>query len=157
MLDVKSTVNNGVWAISAVAVISTPWGSPTPDVVTSSTAGQPGTTTLRARKADCGTISGEELDNILFSDPEFAAGYEEFSRELDEHIDSEFRAGKMNPIKYYRLKQDMSQFDLAKAIGVRQPHISRWESGIEINVSVKYLSKIAKALNIPMEALYHAD
>jgi len=97
---------------------------------------------------------GKELRDILFADAEFKKYYDEFSKELDEDLDNQYKDGKINPMKYYRMKSGITQSRLANIIGESQSHISRWESKRSLNtISSKNLFAIAKALNISMEEL----
>ncbi len=102
-------------------------------------------------------IINEPVDNDIiekwFANPEFVKHYEEFGKELMDNIEREFEAGNVNPIKYYRIKRDMTQFDLAKMTGVTQPRISRWESVRHPKISVHYLKELAQALEVSMEEL----
>lgn len=61
-----------------------------------------------------------------------------------EKLGPEFKLVEM--IIQKRLKQGMTQADLAKRIGIKQPIISRLESG-SYNPSMKFLRKVATALN----------
>jgi len=72
-------------------------------------------------------MMGKELDRLLFSNPEFRLEYERFSRELEEHLDEEFRRGRVNPLKYYRMKAGMTRHQLADIIGVSVECIREWE------------------------------
>ncbi len=45
-----------------------------------------------------------------------------------------------------RLKNNLSQDELAKKLGTKQPSIARLESGT-INPTISYLAQVAKALN----------
>ncbi len=49
-----------------------------------------------------------------------------------------------------RIQQNLTQRQLAKKIGIKQPIISRLESG-NYNPSVKFLKKVAKALDAKLE------
>lgn len=54
-----------------------------------------------------------------------------------------------------RIRQELSQRDLAERAGVKQPIIARFESGIfkkpSYQPSISLLAKIAQALNLRME------
>ncbi|MDR1506635.1 MAG: helix-turn-helix domain-containing protein [Treponema sp.] len=47
-----------------------------------------------------------------------------------------------------RQEQNLSQSDLAKIVGTSQPAIARLESGKYQNVSMSFLRKVGKALNV---------
>jgi transcriptional regulator with XRE-family HTH domain len=52
-----------------------------------------------------------------------------------------------------RKARQMSQAQLAEAVGVTQGYISHLELGMKKNPSIRVLSKIAKALDVPVEDL----
>ena len=54
--------------------------------------------------------------------------------------------------KVIRLKQGLSQGDIAKRLNVHRSYISSIERGIR-NPSLKVIQRIAKALEVPMEKL----
>lgn len=51
-------------------------------------------------------------------------------------------------LKITRLKKQISQAQLAKLIGSKQPAIARMESGLVSEVSLDFLAKIALALDV---------
>ena len=57
-----------------------------------------------------------------------------------------------NPIKVYRSYREMTQSDLAQAIGKSLPYVAKLESG-ERKGSVDVLSAIAEALNVDLEQI----
>jgi transcriptional regulator with XRE-family HTH domain len=59
-------------------------------------------------------------------------------------------------IKLARIENDMTQGDLAKAIGALQKAISRYETGVSVP-SVEMLQKIAKILNKPRRSLLRRE
>jgi transcriptional regulator with XRE-family HTH domain len=71
-----------------------------------------------------------------------------------------------NRLKWLRAKDGMTQSKLAKAVGVTQPTVQRWESG-ELDISDAHIAKLAKALKTtpdavlgryaPMEAAFYDD
>lgn len=56
-------------------------------------------------------------------------------------------------IKKYRLKLGLSQEDFAKISDVKYTTLTKIESNVIKNPSILVISKIAKALNIPIEKL----
>ncbi|MCX6810892.1 MAG: helix-turn-helix transcriptional regulator [Candidatus Berkelbacteria bacterium] len=56
-------------------------------------------------------------------------------------------------IKKYRLKLGLSQEDFAKISDVKYTTLTKIESNVIKNPSILVISKIAKALNIPIEEL----
>lgn len=63
-------------------------------------------------------------------------------------LDLEFSI--INQIIDKRLKKGMSQKDLAKKIGTKQPAIARFESG-NYNPTISFLKKISQALDSKLE------
>lgn len=57
-----------------------------------------------------------------------------------------------NTVKTYRLKQGISQAQLAEAIGTSQPHIARIERGTE-NITLDTCRRIAGVLKIDLNTL----
>jgi len=55
-------------------------------------------------------------------------------------------------IKELRTKNEMSQADLAKKIGVHSTYISQIERGIQ-NVSLKGVERLAKVFGVPTDSL----
>lgn len=56
-------------------------------------------------------------------------------------------------IKLMRIKSGLTQSQLAKAIGVTQSTIARWESGNR-PITVDQLYKIAHALNVDIKSFF---
>ena len=56
-------------------------------------------------------------------------------------------------IREYRVKQNITQEDLAKAVGVRRETIGHLENG-KYKPSLKLGFDIAKVLNVPVEELF---
>ena len=56
-------------------------------------------------------------------------------------------------IKKYRLRLGLSQEDFAKISDVKYTTLTKIESNVIKNPSILVISKIAKALNIPIEKL----
>jgi len=54
-------------------------------------------------------------------------------------------------VREARAMQDVSQSEFARLCGVKQPTIVKWERGN--NIAEATLVKVARALNIPIEAL----
>ena len=61
----------------------------------------------------------------------------------------------MNPIKKARLLKEMTQGDLAKALGVTSGAVSQWEKGNTIP-SPRRLVKMANILGISIEELLNS-
>jgi len=56
-------------------------------------------------------------------------------------------------IKQYRVKLGLSQEEFANKSGVKYTTLTKIESNVIKNPSILVISKIAKALNIPIEKL----
>ena len=59
----------------------------------------------------------------------------------------------MNQIKHYREKRNMSQSELAAAVGITTPYISLLENDLR-EPGVRRGIKIAKALKVKVETLF---
>ncbi|GHU88868.1 hypothetical protein FACS189476_06730 [Spirochaetia bacterium] len=78
---------------------------------------------------------------------------EQFRKEY-EQLEDEFNLAE--EVLKLRQKQNLSQNDLAKIAGTSQPAIARLESGKYQNVSLSFLRKIGKALNVIPEVHFKA-
>jgi predicted transcriptional regulator len=78
---------------------------------------------------------------------------EQFRKEY-EQLEDEFNLAE--EVLKLRQKQNLSQKDLAKIAGTSQPAIARLESGKYQNVSLSFLRKIGKALNVIPEVHFKA-
>ncbi len=83
-----------------------------------------------------GFIKYETIRKQWAKDPEFKKAYDE--------LEWEFRLVEM--IIKKRIKENLTQTQLAKKMGITQPVISKLESG-NYNPSIRFLHKIAKALD----------
>lgn len=54
-------------------------------------------------------------------------------------------------LKSVRLKKKISQADLTKRLGTKQPAIARMESGLVGDVSFDFLIRVAMVLGVPLE------
>ena len=54
-------------------------------------------------------------------------------------------------LKAARLKKGVSQAELAKKLGTKQPAIARMEAGYVGKISFDFLVRVALALGVPME------
>ena len=79
----------------------------------------------------------DELKRELMQDPEFRAAYEELGPEFE----------MIATLIELRNRRGMSQSDLAKAVGTKQPSIARLESPSYGKTSLATLKKIAEALH----------
>ncbi|GMO30389.1 MAG: hypothetical protein Ta2B_11180 [Termitinemataceae bacterium] len=78
---------------------------------------------------------------------------EQFRKEYKQ-LEDEFNLAE--EVLKLRRKQNLSQNDLAKIAGTSQPAIARLESGKYQNVSLSFLRKIGKALNVIPEVHFKA-
>lgn len=58
----------------------------------------------------------------------------------------------LNKYKYYRLRAGLTQMQLAKRLGVKQPTVAQWEAG-KANPTAKLLPLVAKVLKVKIDAL----
>jgi DNA-binding Xre family transcriptional regulator len=70
-------------------------------------------------------------------------------REEYENLEKEFALAE--EVIKLRLEKNMTQKDLSKKAGTSQPAIARLESGKYNNISLSFLRKIGKALNVEPE------
>jgi DNA-binding Xre family transcriptional regulator len=70
-------------------------------------------------------------------------------REEYENLEQEFSLAE--EVIRLRIEKNMTQKELAKIAGTSQPAIARLESGKYNNVSLSFLRKIGKALNVEPE------
>jgi DNA-binding Xre family transcriptional regulator len=70
-------------------------------------------------------------------------------REEYENLEKEFALAE--EVIKLRLEKNMTQKDLAEIAGTSQPAIARLESGKYNNISLSFLRKIGKALNVEPE------
>ena len=73
--------------------------------------------------------------------PEFRKAYEE--------LEEEYELAKQ--IIRFRIDRDLTQAQLARLVGTSQPAIARLESGNHRNLTLAFLSRIAKALDLRAE------
>lgn len=81
-------------------------------------------------------IPFDEFLERELKDPEFKKGYDDLELEF-QIIDLMIRR---------RLEKNLTQKQLAKKLGAKQPVISQFETG-NFNPSIKFLKKLAKALD----------
>ena len=60
---------------------------------------------------------------------------------------------KVNTIKYHRVKNNYTQEDLSKLIGISRQHVSNVEIGKNIP-SLKILIRLSKVLDVKLDDLY---
>lgn len=59
-------------------------------------------------------------------------------------------------LKLYRVRNGLSQADLASQLGVAQNSVSQWESG-KRSPTLKKLARIASILGCPVETLFPVE
>ena len=82
----------------------------------------------------------QDFKNKLLKDQEIKQAYDEL--EPEQQI--------IQAVLTLRLKKGLSQKQLAKKVGTRQPSISRLESG-DYNPSLNFLKKLAEALDAKLK------
>ena len=80
------------------------------------------------------------LDTQL-KNPDFRKAYED--------LEEEYELAKQ--IIRFRIDRNLSQAQLAKLVGTSQPAIARLESGNHTNLTLGFLSRLAKALDLRAE------
>ena len=99
--------------------------------------------------------SEEEAFNILFPDERSKQAYRDEKARMDQNLIANIRAGKVNPIRGWRVLKGMNQKSLVKLTGINQPNLSRLEKADAPTPTVATLRKIASALNVSIEELIH--
>lgn len=84
--------------------------------------------------------SFSDLHNKMMKDPKFKKAYDD--------LEPEFAI--VEAMIKMRLKNKMSQKDLAKKLGTKQPAIARFESGA-YNPTISFLKKLSTALGGKLE------
>lgn len=77
-------------------------------------------------------------------------GLSKFDKEL-----IKVKIGLINILRTARIKSKISQAELAKRIGTKQPAIARMEAGMVGDISLDFLTRVALALRIPFEIVPH--
>ncbi|MGA2977854.1 MAG: helix-turn-helix transcriptional regulator [Spirochaetia bacterium] len=70
-------------------------------------------------------------------------------RKAYEDLEEEYELAKQ--IIRFRIDRNLSQTQLAKLVGTSQPAIARLESGNHTNLTLGFLSRLAKALDLRAE------
>lgn len=97
----------------------------------------------------------EEAFEILFPDKRSKQAYREEKARMDRNVVDNIRAGKVNPIRGWRILKGMDQKTLVKLTGIRQPNLARMEKLDAPTPTVATLRKIASALDVSIEDLIH--
>ena len=71
----------------------------------------------------------------------------------EEYSKQSGRGEKMNNIKNFRKKKNLSQSDISKILEIKQNTFSQWETGERIP-NVKQAIKMAEILETTVESLY---
>jgi DNA-binding Xre family transcriptional regulator len=97
----------------------------------------------------------EEAFDILFPDERSKQAYREEMVRMDQNVIDNIRAGKVNPIRGWRILKGMDQKTLVKLTGIRQSNLSRMERLGSPAPLISTLRKIASALGVSLEELIH--
>ena len=97
----------------------------------------------------------EEAFDILFPDERSKQAYREEKTRMDRNVVDNIRAGKVNPIRGWRVLKGMDQKTLVNLTGIRQPNLARLEKPNAPTPTVSTLRKIASALGVSIEDLIH--
>lgn len=96
--------------------------------------------------------------NSLFADANFLTEY--FAKQLEKPVEN--YAGYMSTkalddfslqLVHYRMKHQLSQTDLARKLGITQPMISQYESGLN-NITVKRLCEICEKIDVRVQLTF---
>ncbi len=99
--------------------------------------------------------SEEEAFEILFPDERSKEAYRDEKARMDRNLIDNIRAGKVNPIRGWRILRGMDQKTLVTLTGINQPNLSRLEKVGAPTPKVATLRKIASALGLSIEDLIH--
>jgi DNA-binding Xre family transcriptional regulator len=97
----------------------------------------------------------EEAFTILFPDERSRQGYREELARMDRNLVDNIRAGKINPIRGWRVLKGMDQKTLVNLTGIPQPIMSRMEKAGAPTPTVAPLRKIASVLDVCIADLIH--
>lgn len=97
----------------------------------------------------------EEAFEILFPDESSKRAYREEKVRMDQNLIDNIRAGRVNPVRGWRIMKGMDQKTLAKLTSINQPNLSRLEKAGAPTPTVATLRKIASALGVSIEDLIH--
>jgi len=97
----------------------------------------------------------EEAFEILFPDETSRRAYHDEKARMDQNLVDNIRAGKVNPIRGWRILKGMDQMTLVKLTGISQPNLSRMEKLGAQTPKVANLRKIASALRVSIGDLIH--
>ncbi len=95
----------------------------------------------------------EEAFEILFPDDVSKQTYCEEKARMDRNVIDNIRAGRVNPIRGWRVLRGMDQKTLVNLTGIRQPNLARLEKPDAPIPTVSTLRKIASALGVSIEDL----
>lgn len=97
----------------------------------------------------------EEAFAILFPDERSRRVYREEKTRMDRNLVDNIRAGKINPIRGWRVLKGMDQKTLAELTGISQPNLCRMEKAGSPTPTVATLRKIASVLEVCIADLIH--
>jgi DNA-binding XRE family transcriptional regulator len=94
----------------------------------------------------------ERMITELRSTPQGEAAWNQANQEREDYLQAAVAAGRMSKIKYYRIKQGLTQKQLANAIGTRQSNIARYERA-SYKAGRRTLEKVSRALGVSLAEL----
>lgn len=99
--------------------------------------------------------SEEEAFEVLFPDERSKRVYRDEKSRMDQNLFDNIHAGKVNPIRGWRIVKGMDQKTLVKMTGISRPNLSRIEKIGVPTPLVAILRKIASALDVSIADLIH--
>lgn len=112
-------------------------------------------TTVQVIPPTKAVYSEEEAFEILFPDERSKQAYRDEKARMDQNLIDNIRAGKVNPIRGWRILKGMDQQTLVKLTGISQPNLSRMEKLGAQTPKVASLRKIASALRVSIGDLIY--
>lgn len=103
---------------------------------------------------DMSAPMGMNLHQQVISDPVTRSLYEAEKCKYELNIDNMHAEGRLNSVKYYRIKRGLTQKKLAEYLGVPQSEISRWEQDNPLHITLTTWSRLAEFFDVTMEEIH---
>lgn len=105
--------------------------------------------------SDCTPMGRTSITDVIAKYTATEEGRKAFAkaeRDLHAELKKKMHAGKISPLKYFRLIKNMDQLTLAKLSGIKQPNLSRLEKPGHRGDIASY-KKLAKVLGVDFKEL----